>query len=219
MKQILFLLVVFFAISISCNSNKSEPKAEVYIDSLVVKSKIFDCKRFKNLCVIAKSEFENWTEYKRVDSLILTYCNISVFEALNNAEEMSKLVKNMKDTIRIEKLKKPEFIARINVLHNEALRLADMTTISSIRDDEVINKVNQIMDVFSALNTKVNILYEVEEFEKSLEVDTEEPLNIEEKSEFYEEKPEFINRKKLKAFPKKMKRERSKKSLVPKKTD
>ncbi|WP_457618374.1 hypothetical protein, partial [Lutibacter sp.] len=88
----------------------------------------------------------------------------------------------MKDSIRIEKLKQPSVIARLNVLENEALRLADMATIHSISNEEVKNEVEKIVEIYSAVNSKINTIYKVAAIQKSLEVDTETPIEVKEKS-------------------------------------
>jgi hypothetical protein len=95
----------------------------------------------------------------------------------------------MKDSIRVKDLKTPSVIARINVLENETLRLADMATISSIKDSEVKEEVTNILTVYSAINSKINTIYKASAIQKAIEVDTEKPV-IEIK------KPKFIPYKK-----------------------
>ena len=86
----------------------------------------------------------------------------------------------MKDSLSVEKLNKKNVVARINVLENEALRLADMATISSITNQEVKTEVDKIVELFDALNSKINTIYKTEELQKSLEIDTETPIDIDE---------------------------------------
>jgi hypothetical protein len=130
----------------------------------------------------AKRALETWNEYNDVDDFIIKYYNISIMEALLNAQELSDLVKLMRDTIRVENLDKLNVIARFNVLHNETLRLADMANIPSIKDEEVNEEVTRILEVFSAVNSKINTIYKASALQNSLEVDTEVPVEIEEKS-------------------------------------
>ena len=47
---------------------------------------------------------------------------------------------------------------RLNVLHNEAKRLSDMSTIPTITDEEVLAENNNVLDAFAALNIKINDL-------------------------------------------------------------
>ncbi|MFA5296886.1 MAG: hypothetical protein WC389_01620 [Lutibacter sp.] len=130
----------------------------------------------------AKEALANWKEYQDVDELLLKYYSITTLEALADAQELSNLVELMGDSIRVEKLKKPNIIARINVLHNETLRLADMATIPSISTKEVKEEVSNIVLIYSAINSKINTIYQAETIQKTLEVDTEVPVEIQEKS-------------------------------------
>jgi len=84
----------------------------------------------------------------------------------------------MIDTIRVEKLKETNVIVRFNVLHNETLRLADMATIPSISKDEVKEEVKKIIDLYSAVNSKINTIYKAEDIQNALEIDTEVPVDI-----------------------------------------
>ena len=55
--------------------------------------------------------------------------------------------------------------------------------ISSIKKEEVKEEVGKILDLYSALNSKINTIYKAEEVQKSIEVDTEKPINLEEQQE------------------------------------
>jgi len=130
----------------------------------------------------AKTALEDWKEYNNVDEFVLKFYNISILEALTNAHELSDLIKAMRDTIRVEKLDQLNVIARLNVLHNETLRLADMANIPSIKDEEVKEEVSKILEVFSAVNSKINTIYRAEDLQNLLDDDIEVPDSIKEKS-------------------------------------
>tara|TARA_R110001583_G_scaffold83631_3_gene220702 strand:+ start:8704 stop:9243 length:540 start_codon:yes stop_codon:yes gene_type:complete len=147
-------------------------------DSLKISSNRIISTIGETLIPKAKKAVLEWKEYNDVDEFILKYYNISNSEALNNAEELAELVQLMKDTVRVEALKELNITARFNVLHNEALRLADMATIPSITNEEVKEEVLKIVGVFSAVNSKINTIYKAEELQNLLEVDTEKPLKI-----------------------------------------
>jgi cell division protein FtsX len=131
----------------------------------------------------AKLDLQQWNEYNNVDDFILKFYSTSSLEALSNAQELADLVKLMKDTIRVDKIDELSVIARFNVLYNETLRLADMAKISSIKKEEVKEEVGKILDLYSALNSKINTIYKAEEVQNSIEVDTEKPINLEEQQE------------------------------------
>ena len=179
MKYLYPFLFLIILISFSCNPKKTEANQSV-IDSLAINSNRITNTISETLIPEAKKDFENWQEYNDVDELLISYYNISVSEALSKSEELADLVKLMKDSIRIEAVDKLNVIARFNVLHNEALRLADMATISSITDEEVDEEVGKIISVFASVNAKINTIYKALNLQKALEVDTETPIEIEE---------------------------------------
>ena len=172
-----FLLIILF-FSFSCNKTKKLEGVTEVADTLVVE----DTDRIINntsetLIPEAKRNLKDWKEYQKLDQFMLKYYNVSNLEALNNANELSGLVKNMIDTIRVEKLTALNVVARFNVLHNETLRLSDMATIRSISKEEVKEEVKKIIDLYSAVNSKINTIYEAEDLQSSLDVDTEAPIN------------------------------------------
>lgn len=191
MKTIYPILFLILLLTFSCTGGKRTKANERTIDSLVINSKRITNSLGEILSTNAKDELATWKEYNDVDEFVLSYYNISVSEALNNAKELSGLVLLMKDSIRVESLKKDDVIARFNVLYNETLRLKDMATISSISDEEVENEVKQILELYAALNSKINTIYRAEELQELLEVDTETPVESEDKKMI---EPQRMNR-------------------------
>ena len=180
MKYIIPFLLIILLTGFSCNKNKDTQEVSEISDSLKLDVNHIENRIGETLIPEAKVELDNWKEYQLVDELLLKYYSINTLEALSNANELSRLVKMMKDSIKIEKLKKPNIIARINVLENETLRLADMATIPSISKEEVKEEVGDIVAIYSALNAKINTIYKSESIQNMLEVDTEVPVNIQE---------------------------------------
>jgi hypothetical protein len=178
MKQLYSLLFIFLFLGISCNRSKSVQEVSENTDSLKVNTNRIVSVMEETLIPSAKKGVSGWREYKEVDEFIIKYYNISNTEALNNAEELVGLIQLMKDTVRVEKLKELNIKARFNVLHNEALRLQDMASIVSITDVEVKEEVKKIIEIYSALNSKINTIYKADQLQKSLEIDTETPIEI-----------------------------------------
>ena len=176
-----FLLFILF-LNFSCSRTKTVQEVVNSQDSLIVEGRISN-QLGETLMPSAKLDLQQWNEYKNVDDFILKFYSTTSLEALSNAQELADLVKLMKDTIRVEKLDELSVIARFNVLHNETLRLADMATISSIKKEEVKEEVGKILELYSALNSKINTIYKAEEVQNSIEVDTEKPLKLEEQQE------------------------------------
>lgn len=202
MKYIIPFLLIILLTGFSCNKNKNAQEVSEKSDSLKLDENRIEIKIGETLIPEAKAEMDNWKEYQLVDELLLKYYSITTLEALSNAEELSRLVKMMKDSIKIEKLQKANIIARINVLENETLRLADMATISSISKEEVKEEVSNIVAIYSAMNSKINTIYQSESIQNMLEVDTEVPINIQETSTqpqyLYMERTRLLNTPKQK---------------------
>jgi len=117
-----------------------------------------------------QKELENWSAYRNVNLFLEKYNTISPNDALNNALELQELTLTFKDNIDLDILKIPSFQARLNVLHNEVLRLSDMTFISAIKADEVNKQVEKIVTVFSSTNDKINTVFTKKKFESEITV-------------------------------------------------
>jgi len=182
MKRLIYLFVIILLGTFSCSKNKLKNQVISKQDSLKIVNSRIEVPLGEVLIPSAKNKLSKWREYKDVDEFITQFYNISTSEALSNAKELSDLVILMKDSIKVDELKIPSVIARINVLENESLRLADMATIPSIKDVEVQEEVTSILTVFSALNSKINTLYKASAIQKALDVDTEKPIKETEKA-------------------------------------
>ena len=221
MKQIFsFLLLILFLIY-SCNRTKNVQEVSEVSDSLKTNSSRIVNTISETLIPAAKKEVLSWEEYKNVDEFILKFYNISTTEALDNAKELSELVQLMKDSIRVDVLKEKNITARFNVLHNETLRLADMATISSIKKEEVKEEVEKIVEVYTAVNSKINTIYKVIELQNSLEVDTENPLEIGKETKEYKRNNLYNTNNLKREKPKRIKKTREgkpKKIIEPRKS-
>lgn len=189
-----FLLIILF-LSSSCNRSKTTQEVTENIDSLKISTNRIVSTIGETLIPLAKKGISTWGEYQDVDEFMIKYYNITNTEALDNAKELSGLVLLMKDSIRVEKLKELNVIARLNVLYNETLRLADMATISSITDEEIKEEVVNIVEIYSSVNSKINTIFKAEELQNSLEVDTETPNLILEKEAKTPRRNRIKNRK------------------------
>lgn len=116
----------------------------------------------------SKTLTESWPEYQRFDDLIGQYQEISMNEALLNSVELSELAKQLRDSIRVEKLNIPEVKIRLNVLYSETLRLADMSTIPTITENLVAEENNDMIEAYSALNIKINNMNRREELNSEI---------------------------------------------------
>ncbi|MDH3321894.1 MAG: hypothetical protein OEM04_02830 [Flavobacteriaceae bacterium] len=141
----------------------------------------------------AKKMVENWEEYQKFDEFIEQYKNISTNNALLNAKYLSKLSEQLKDSIRIEKLNTPSVRIRLNVLHNESLRLADMSSINQIAESEIIQENKNILEAFSALNLKINNIISQEKLNKDVDEFIEEIMSSDSDSSIQPIKRDTLN--------------------------
>lgn len=179
MKYLFSFLLFILLCSISCKRNVSVEEVSEVNDSLIVETGRISNQLGETLIPRAKEDMSKWKEYEDVDEFMLKFYSVTSLEALSYAQELSDLVKFMKDTIRVEKLNELNVISRFNVLYNETLRLADMASIPSIKKEEVKEEVGRILELYTALNSKINTIYKTEDVQNSIEIDTEVPVEIE----------------------------------------
>ncbi|MGJ8759134.1 MAG: hypothetical protein ACSHXA_01235 [Polaribacter sp.] len=167
MKQIIYLLLS--VILFSCGNNKKEtvstlqetPKLSTPVKHISV----------EGVKAIYEPEIENWQELKTVNSFLKKFEKVSPNEALSNALELRDLVISLKDSVKPEIFDTPPFETRINVLHNEVLRLADLTFIPAITSEEVNLQVDKTIAAFSTVNSKINSILAKKRFEEEINID------------------------------------------------
>lgn len=167
MKQIIFLFLTI--IVISC---KSDPKDANNIKQEIPEKSI--AKQHVNILNVdsdLEPEVENWEELKNINSFLKKFKKVSPNEALSNALELRDLVKSLKDSVKPAIFDVPSFNARVNVLENETLRLADLTLIPAITSDEVHKQVDKTIIAFSAVNSKINSLLSKKRFEEEIDIE------------------------------------------------
>ncbi len=174
MKNTLFCLL-FTLLIFSCNNRKKKQETNLKKPELSISKKHEAYTSIEN---ISKKNISSWKEYNSLNEFINRYRTISANEALNNALELSIIVKHLKDSIRPKDLLTPSFRTRINVLENEALRLKDMTYISAITAKEVNNQVTKVLEAYSATNSKINTVYNLIKAEKEIQVNKIETLSL-----------------------------------------
>ncbi|WP_339659579.1 hypothetical protein [uncultured Polaribacter sp.] len=169
MKNILFLLA--FCILYSCNKKKEENVQKQDTTSLL--SVVKSYKAAEKVNPIFLKEIESWQELKAVDEFLSRFNKVSSNEILSNAFELKELVQSLKDGVKPPLFDNDSFITRIDILHNETLRLVDMTFIPAITADEVAMQTKNIINAFSAINAKVTSILLKERFEDEMEFDVQ----------------------------------------------
>ncbi|MEO9571390.1 MAG: hypothetical protein ABJH82_09080 [Polaribacter sp.] len=169
MKHIIYIFLV--AVLFSCgnktkdNQTTFHPKPEL--------SKAIEHTRIENVNAINKKEIENWQDLKTVTSFLKKFEKVSPNEAMSNALELRDLVASLKDNEIPEIFDSPSFHARVNVLYNETLRLADITLIPAITAEEVNAQINKTITAFSSVNSKINTVLSKKRFEEALDVNVD----------------------------------------------
>ena len=125
----------------------------------------------ENVLPMHLKEVKDWNALQDIDSFFVKFRKITPNEALSNAIELKDLIKRLNDSVKPKKFKIPSLTARINVLYNEALRLADLTRIGAIKAQEVNTQVDKTMAAFSNINTKINSILAKIRFENEIDID------------------------------------------------
>ena len=163
----------------------------------------------------AKKVVSDWTEYQNISEFIPNFYKTDTKQALFDSQRILELSQQLKDSIRVEKFDIPAFRARLHVLYNESLRLADMDSIKSITKKEVVLQTNNIVNAFDAINSKINMLVSQENLEENLK-EFDSILNKQDstKKEFKPFlKPQFKNKKGIRKRINPLKVRRSKKQI------
>jgi hypothetical protein len=113
----------------------------------------------------------DWKALKTLNSFLEKFKKTSPNEALNNALELRDLVNSLKDSVKPLLFNIPSLNARVHVLNNETLRLADLTLISSITAEEINFQIDKTLAAFSAVNSKINTTLSKKRFEEEIDVD------------------------------------------------
>lgn len=166
-KQLIYLLL--FVVLFSCENDKKETLITVQeIPQLSIAKQHV---ALVNVKPTYEKEVENWQELKSVKTFIKKFEKVSPNEALSNALELRDLVVNLKDSIKPPLFNNKPFETRVNVLHNEVLRLADLTFIPAITSEEVNLQVDKTIAAFSSVNSKINSILAKKSFEDAIDIE------------------------------------------------
>ena len=146
----------------------------------------------KNLKPQVQKDIESWDEYFVMSNYLKKhFLHISPALSLEMSKELADLSKKMNDSLRIKELNNKGMFARLNVFYSEALRLQDMSIISSIEAVEVTEQVEKLVSVYNSINMKINSIYLQKSFDNNVNFDesffefnedAEKPYSIPKKS-------------------------------------
>lgn len=168
MIRIFALLFILALSTFSCKKNSEREEPPEYATDRGLAPTLKSESPVVGLNKESEKLVKSWKEYQDFSELIVQYREITKSDALLNSNELEELAQYLKDSIRVEKLDIPSVRMRLNVLHNEAKRLYDMSTIPTITDEEVRAENNNVLDAFAALNIKINDLGKQERIDREL---------------------------------------------------
>ena len=167
LKNLLYFLL--FSLFFSCSKEQKETKdTQTSKPLLSVVKEHFSVQKVNSTYI---KEIEDWKELIAVDNFMARFKKASPNEVLSNALELKGLVKSLKDSVKPKLFSIQSFNARVNILYNETLRLADMTFIPSIEAKKINEQTDKVLEAFSAINSKVNSLLSKKRFEEAIDVD------------------------------------------------
>jgi len=168
-KNSIYLLLFVLLVSCAKKQEKSVEKEQTKPLLSVVQTHV----SIEKINPEFKKDVVSWQELNVLNSFLSRFEKTSPNEALSNALELRDLVKSLKDSVKPNIFDIPSFNARINILNNEVLRLADLTFIPAITANEVNTHVDKTIVAFSSVNSKINTILSKKRFEDSIDVDFE----------------------------------------------
>ncbi|MDO3695393.1 hypothetical protein QVZ41_11135 [Wenyingzhuangia sp. chi5] len=164
------LFVTFCAVFIACEQKKTETAVKAENDEKYLSAKdetiIFDS--VAPVKVIYKDSILDWKGYFKVTEDLKRLKKTTPNEVLSVAEELVKDVALMRDSITVKVLDERGMRARMNALYNQSLRLQEMKDIPAITVPEITKQTQGLFTIFRMINTKINAIYEQNDFEQEL---------------------------------------------------
>lgn len=165
-KNIAYILFCF--IFFSCGNKQQESTESTQTKPVL--SVVKEHKSAESIQPDFLKNVENWQELKSLNSFLKKFKKASPNEVLSNALELRDLVRGLKDSVKPTVFEIPSFNARINILNNEVLRLADLTFIPAITTEEINDQVDKTIVAFSAVNVKINTILSKKRFEDAIDI-------------------------------------------------
>jgi len=221
-RQIMYVVVSVFLFS--CGNKKADR-----IKKTEGKPKLSIVKQhgtYEKVNAIFEKEVSNWQELNTVHFFIQKFDKVSPNEALSNALELRDLVAILKDSVTPNIFDIPSFQARVNILHNETLRLADLTRIPAITSEDINLQVDKTIAAFSSVNSKINTILSKKQFEDVVDIkidyfgiDPTKMDSVSKKTISFKKKDELVKKKQLNSFKSPLNKNLKKKNTLKKVSD
>lgn len=169
-KQLIFIGVILLC---SCNqkTNSLDNKEKKDTTSVVKKSYTKTVFLSEN----ARKEIVDLKYFDEFEKILDRFYHSNPEEIKLNTTDLNEVLVRLKDSITIEKINRPDVKARFNILYNESLRLLDMSSISTISQVEINHKVENIIDAYESIITKINQVYLMNANEENVDVQFQLP--------------------------------------------
>lgn len=170
MKQITFYISTIIILMISCTDHKdNETENDIPTEKYQsIKDDVFVFDSLPSVDIVYKDSILVWKEYFNVKEQLSYFKKTSPNDVLGMSENLVKEIAFMRDSIRVEILNVKGMRARMNTLYNQALRLQEMKDITAITVPEIKKQTTGLFVLFRMMNTKINAIYEQNQFEKDL---------------------------------------------------
>ena len=166
--------IFFFVLIVSCRqSNPNISKEIVAKQTGLSRFEInYEFPVKEVLSFSSKEKIASWGAYKELVLLFAEqYSSVTPSYALEHSKELLDFSEVLGDSLEVSLLKNRGVYARIHTLQSEVLRLHDMSSISSIKAEEVKHQTGKIVNVISSLNAKINAVFEQEALDVDLDFD------------------------------------------------
>lgn len=169
-KQLIFIGVVLLC---SCNQKTNTLDNKEKKDTTAVVQKSYTKTVF--LSENARKEIVDLKYFDEFEKIMDRFYNSNPEEIKLNTTDLNEVLGRLKDSITIEKINRPDVKARFNILYNESLRLLDMSSISTISQEEVDHKIENIIYAYESIITKINQVYLMDANEENVDVQFQAP--------------------------------------------
>jgi len=161
----LLLTLLFFSL-LACNDTA---KTSINKKPKTVQEPVISLQKPLKLNAATSKKYARWKDYRNFEEHFKRFLKTTPSEAFSNAEELNTLALRLKDSLKIKSLKSPAFMARLDVLQSETMRLQDMMTIPNIKPKAVKEQLVKILNAFNATNAKLNNLVIQRQLEKDIQ--------------------------------------------------